>query len=99
MEEDDSESPEDGSGSTEEERRLVVVASSEGPAADLEFIGGASEEGNIEDRIRQIQQHDSEVPVENEMSLRLLRGYASSVRHQQYHGTDVITVRVLPPDE
>ena len=91
---------EDGSESSEEEeRRLVVVASSEGPAADLEFIGGASEEGNIEDRIRQIQQHDSEVPVENEMSLRLLRGYASSVRHQQYHGTDVITVRVLPPDE
>ena len=89
---------EDGSeSSVEEERRLVVVASSEGPAADLEFIGGASSEGNIEDRIRQIQQHDSETPVENEMSLRLLRGYASSVRHQQYHGTDIITVRVLPP--
>ena len=86
-------------GPVEEERRLVVVASSEGPAADLEFIGGASNEGNIEDRIRQVQQHDSEVPVENEMSLRLLRGYASSVRHQQYHGTDVITVRVLPPGE
>ena len=82
-----------------EERRLVVVSSSEGPAADLEFIGGASDESNVEDRIRQIQQHDSEVPVENEMSLRLLRGYASSVRHQQYHGTDVITVRVLPPGE
>ena len=86
-------------GPVEEERRLVVVASSEGPAADLKFIGGASNEGNIEDRIRQVQQHDSEVPVENEMSLRLLRGYASSVRHQQYHGTDVITVRVLPPGE
>ena len=91
--EDVSESP------VEEERRLVVVASSEGPAADLEFIGGASNEGNIEDRIRQVQQHDSEVPVENEMFLRLLRGYASSVRHQQYHGTDVITVRVLSPGE
>ena len=86
-------------GPVEEERRLVVVASSEGPAADLKFIGGASNEGNIEDRIRQVQQHDSEVPVENEMSLRLLRGYASSVRHQQYHGTDVITVRILPPGE
>ncbi len=91
--EDDSESP------AGEERRLEVVASSEGPAADLEFIGGASNEGNIEDRIRQVQQHDSEVPVENEMSLRLLRGCASSVRHQQYHGTEVITVRVLPPGE
>ena len=82
----------------EEERRLVVVAASDGPAADLEFIGGASDETNIEDRIRQIQQHDEEGPVENEMSLQMLRGFASSVRHQQYHGTDIITVRVLPPD-
>ena len=82
----------------EEQRRLVVVAASDGPAADLEFIGGASEETNIEDRIRQIQQHDEEGPVENEMSLQMLRGFASSVRHQQYHGTDIITVRVLPPD-
>ena len=83
---------------SEEERRLVVVAASEGSAADLEFIGGASDETNIEDRIRQIQQHDEEGPVENEMSLQMLRGFASSVRHQQYHGTDIITVRVLPPD-
>ena len=81
-----------------EERRLVVVAASDGPAADLEFIGGASEETNIEDRIRQIQQHDEEGPVENEMSLQMLRGLAASVRHQQYHGTDIITVRVLPPE-
>jgi hypothetical protein len=36
-------------------------------------------------------------PVENEISLRLLRSYASSVRHQQYHETDIITVRVTPP--
>ena len=81
----------------EEMRRLVVVASSDGPVADLEFIGGAGNETNIEDRIRQLQQHDSETPVENEMSLRLLRGYAQSVRHQQYHGTDIITVRVTHP--
>ena len=94
-----SEEEKDSDGSPpEQDRRLVVIASSEGPAADLEFIGGNSNEGNIEDRIRQIQQHDSEAPEENEMSLRLLRGFASSVRHQQYHGTDIITVRVLPPD-
>ena len=89
---------EDGETPPEEERRLVVVAASDGPAADLEFIGGASEETNIEDRIRQIQQHDEEGLVENEMSLQMLRGLASSVRHQQYHGTDIITVRVLPPN-
>ena len=80
----------------QETRRLVVLASSEGPVADLEFIGGGDEE-NLEDRIRQLQQHDEESLIENEISLRLLRRYASSVRHQQYHGTDIITVRVGPP--
>ena len=79
-----------------EARRLVVLASSEGPIADLEFIGGGDEE-NMEDRIRQLQQHDEETVTENEISLRLLRRYASSVRHQQFLGTDIITVRVGPP--
>ena len=79
-----------------EERQLVVVASSEGPVADLEFIGGGSE-GNIEDRVRQLQQYDEETPPEEELSLRLLRNYASTVQHQQFHGTDLITVRVDPP--
>ena len=36
------------------------------------------------------------MPVAEETSLRLLRHYASSVRHQQYHDTDVVTVRVEP---
>ena len=77
-------------------RRLVVVASSEGSVADLEFIGGGSEE-NLEDRVRQLQQHDSEIVAESELSLQLLRHYAASVQHQQFHGTDIITVRVDPP--
>ncbi len=78
-------------------RRLVVLASSDGPVADLEFIGGGDEE-NLEDRIRQLQQHDTETPAENELSLLLLRRYASSVQHQQYQDTDVITVRVSHPE-
>ncbi len=77
-------------------RTLVVLASGEGPIADLEFIGGGGE-GNIEDQVRQLQQHDSENPAENEISLRLLRSYAISVRHQQYHDADLITVRVGHP--
>ena len=80
----------------QETRRLVVLASSEGAIAELEFIGGGDEE-NLEDRIRQLQQHDEETVSENEISLRLLRRYASSVRHQQFHGSDIITVRVGPP--
>ena len=81
---------------TGEQRQLVVLVSGEGQIADLEFIGGGGE-GNIEDQVRQLQQHDTEGPSENELSLRLLRSFASSVRHQQYHDTDIITVRVGPP--
>ena len=80
----------------QDDRRLIVIASSDGPIADLEFIGGGGDQ-NMEDRLRQLQQHDSETPVENGLSLVLLRSYASSVRHQQYHDADIITVRVGPP--
>ena len=79
-----------------EERTLIVLASSDGPLADLEFIGGGNE-ANLEDRIRQLQQHDTQDPVEEELSLRLLRSFAQSVRHQQYHDTDIISVRVGQP--
>ena len=88
----DAEEEEDG-----ETRQLVVVASSDGAVADLEFIGGGGDDENIEDRVRQLQLHDEETPVEQELSLRLLRSYASSVRHQQFHDTDIITVQVGPP--
>ena len=87
----------EGDGDSQDERRLVVLASSEGDAADLEFIGGGNDE-NIEDRVRQLQQHEAETFVERELSLQLLRFYASSVQHQQYHDTDIITVRVVPPE-
>ncbi len=87
----------DGEGEDKEERQLIVLASSDGPAADLEFIGGGDDE-NMEDRLRQLQQHDTETMVEQDVSLRLLRNYASSVRHQQYHDTDIISVTVDPPE-
>ena len=39
----------------------------------------------------------SEVPDEREVSLRLLRDLASSVRHEQYHDAEIVTVRVALP--
>lgn len=80
-----------------DERQLVVLASSEGTTADLEFIGGGAG-ANLEDQIRQIQEHDSLTAVEEELSLVLLRSYAESVTHQQYQDTDIIAVRVVPPE-
>ena len=50
----------------------------------------------MEDRLRQLQQFDSDNVVEQDLSLQLLRAYASSVRHQQFHNTDIITVRIAP---
>ena len=88
---DDEEEPE------EEEKQLVVIASSDGNVAELEFIGGASDEQNIEDRVRQLEQHDAENIVEQELSLQLLQSYTASVEHHQYHGTDIIRVRVEQP--
>ena len=84
----------------EDGKQLIVLAASDGAVADLEFIGGVEEGGqNIEDRVSQFQLHDSDSDsvVEQELSLQLLRNYVSSVRHQQYHDADIITVRVEPP--
>ena len=80
----------------EDGRQLIVLASSEESVSDLEFIGGGIGE-NLEDQVRQLQELEIEIPAEHEISLRLLQNYASSVSHQQYSGTDVITLRVEPP--
>ena len=73
-------------------RRLLLIARGGREAAELEFIAGPGEE-NLEDRMVLLAERGG-APAEHEISLRLLRHYASSVRHQQYHGTDVVTVRV-----
>ena len=73
-----------------------MIARADHDAAELEFIA-ATDETNLEDQVALLGDHAAGVPAEEELSLRLLRYYASSVRHQQYHDTDVITVRVEPP--
>ena len=75
------------------ERRLLLAARSDGRAAELEFVA-ATDETNIEDRIALLGDRVAGNEIEQEVSLRLLRHLASSVRHQQYHDTDVVTVRV-----
>ena len=74
-------------------RRLQISARNDGRAAELEFVA-ATEESNIEDRIAMLGDRVAGQQAEEEVSLRLLRHLASSVRHQQYHETDVVTVRV-----
>ena len=78
------------------ERRLQLSARNDGRAAELEFVA-ATDETNIEDRIAMLGDRVTGAGAEQEVSLRLLRHLASSVRHQQYHETDVVTVRVESP--
>ena len=83
---------------SEEERRLRLVAYRESAGAVLEFFV-ASRDENVQDRLALLRDEPGESPAEEEVSLRLLRRLASSVRHQQYRGMDVVTVRVAPPPQ
>ena len=74
-------------------RHLLVIARSSRKAAELEFVAAPGEE-NLEDRMVLLTERGGGAPAEHEISLRLLRHYASSVYHQQYHDTDIVTVRV-----
>ena len=79
-----------------EEAMLTLLRHDEeeeaGGGAVLEFIAAPGEE-NLEDRIALIGEGTNDAP-EREVSLRLLRHLASSVHHQQYHDTDIVTIRV-----
>ena len=90
----------DGPKSEEEEeqseRRLLLTAHKEDGVAVLEYIAATGDE-NLQDQIALLSERIEDVPNEREVSLRLLRHLASSVLHQQYHGTDIVTVRVDPP--
>ena len=77
-------------------RRLLLTAHKESGGAVLEFIAAPGGE-NLEDRIALLAERADDVPIEREVSLRLLRHLASSVHHQQYHDTDMITIRVNAP--
>ncbi len=72
--------------------RLRVLARQDGAAVELEFVAAVGED-NLEDHIALLGDQ-VETPDEREFSLRLLRHFASSVRHQQYHNIDIVTVRV-----
>ena len=74
--------------------RMILVARPGPEVVDLEFLA-VFDEQNIEDRLTYLGDR-AETPEESEseISFRLLRHYASSVRHKKYHGIDVVTVKV-----
>lgn len=73
-------------------RQLRVAVRRDGDAAEMEFIA-APQGTNLEEQMGLARDRDTPV-TGRELSLRLLRHYASSVSHRQYHAIDLLTVRV-----
>ncbi len=73
-------------------RQLVLGARVDRSSAEMEFVTVLEGE-NMEDRLSYLSELPP-VPDEHEVSFRLLWHYASDVRHQKYHGVDIVTVTV-----
>ena len=72
--------------------RLVVAARPQSSKIDLEFVATTRHE-NIEDQLAFLNDEEA-APTVEDISLRLLRHHAAAVRHQKYHGVDIVTVQV-----
>ncbi len=73
-------------------RRLVVTARSVDGGAELEFVSATDEE-NLEDRLAYMGE-SPEISDGRDISFHLLRHLSSSVKHQKYHGVDIVSVNV-----
>ena len=71
---------------------LIVSARRAEGKIELEFVASSGEE-NLEDRLAYLSEQP-EIQDDRDLSFRLLRHYASSVRHRKYHDIDIITVEV-----
>ena len=76
----------------DEQPRLIVVARPQPMMVELEFVATTRQE-NIEDQLAYLTD-EAPVPTADDLSLRLLWYHASAVRHQKFHGVDIVTVQV-----
>ena len=74
-------------------RRLRLSSSRGEDGATLEFVVAPSGE-NIQERLALLGDVNDQGRSERDVSIRLLQHLASSVRHQQYHDADIVTVQV-----
>ena len=72
--------------------RLIISARAENGTVELEFTT-VSDEANIEDRLAYLED-EPETVEPSDISFRLLRHYASSVRHQKYQSVDILTITI-----
>ena len=71
---------------------MVVAARPQATMVELEFVA-TTRQDNIEDQLEFLTDEVA-VPSVDDLSLRLLRFHASAVRHQKFHGVDIVTVQV-----
>ena len=81
----------------ESKKRLFLSARKEDGGAILEFVSLMGS-GNLQDRLAMLDDQVQEETIGREVSLRLLRHFSSWVRHQKYHDTDIITMRIENTD-
>ena len=87
----------DGAEGRDTRRRLLVTARREANGAVLELFVAPRDE-NLQDRVALLREQADDAPLERDVSLRLLRHLASSVKHRQYHDTDIVTLCVQAPN-
>ena len=76
-------------------RTLRLTTSKQDGHAVLEFVAAASDE-NLEDRLSVLATQAVGLPLERDISLRMLQHHASEVFHQQYNDLDIVTVHIKP---
>ncbi|MYK26737.1 MAG: hypothetical protein F4052_07290 [Dehalococcoidia bacterium] len=86
---------EEQEGAAEQKRRLVATIHPDRGSAELEIVVASDDaiQGNIENRMAYLGQ-DQALEDEQELSVRILRHYASSVHHRKYYGIDIVSCRV-----
>ena len=84
----------DGESEENAGKHLIVAARRTEAAIEMEFVVTTDGE-NLEDKLAYMNEQP-ELRNESEISFRLLRHYASSVKHNKYHDIDIITVQVAP---
>ena len=77
-------------------RRLTATVRRDQGAAEVEFVVVSDDavDGNLENRLAFLTDEFVLEDDEHEIAMRVLRHYASSVKHRKYHGIDVISCRV-----
>ncbi len=79
----------------DEKRSIVATIRPDSGSVELEIVVASDDaiQGNIENRMAYLGQ-DQALEDEQQLSVRILRHYASSVHHRKYYGIDIVSCRV-----